>query len=97
MVLLIYTLPLLGCLPMPISIGIRKALKVVITLRKDNLPMSKLPSKRFLSLLLMNLRDENVLSSSILPRMMVMTISARCMNSLSLESRRPLHQSFAIA
>jgi hypothetical protein len=35
MVSLMHTLALLGCSPMRVSIGIRKVLKVVITLRED--------------------------------------------------------------
>jgi hypothetical protein len=35
MVLIMHTMPLLGSSPMRISIGIKKALKVVLTLRKD--------------------------------------------------------------
>jgi hypothetical protein len=38
---------------------------------------------------LINFRDENVLSSSTLPRIVVIAISAKCMNSLSFEKRRP--------
>ena len=35
MVLLMHTMVLLGCSPMEVSINIKKALKVVITMRED--------------------------------------------------------------
>jgi hypothetical protein len=95
MVSLMHTLALLGCSPMRVSISIRKALKVVITLREDFYNNVEIVLQAISqSALLMNLRDEKVLSSSTLPRIVVMAISASRMNSLSFESNRLLHPSF---